>query len=194
MPSGEAQVGRVSYLYPDLGAGVCWSYGVDQKQLFNQQDTRTRAIVGFSVWHLGIPNYSFSQQNIDKLHTKIVFHGNLELGKKGSLIKLIPEFLFVSQGKLKELNVGCRARYLMKEGSQITGRISGYALSLGANYRYKDAFIISSLMEVGSWAVGLSYDITTSKLRKATNGNGGFEIALRFVTPNPFGASGKYRF
>jgi len=193
LSSGEAQAGVLSYSYPDMGAGVCWSYGSDEKHLYSLQNNGFKAKLGVSAWHFGVPNYSFSQQYGDKLYSKVIAHGNLELTSSGAQIKFIPEFLFVTQGKLNELNIGCLVKYLLKQGSQITGRIDGCALSLGANYRYKDAVVISSLIEYGNMAVGLSYDINTSRLRSASSMMGGFEIALRFVTPNPFSA-GKARF
>ncbi len=192
MSSGEAHAGQMSYIYPDLGAGACWSYGANQRQTY-KESTGIKATVGISAWHFGVPAYSFSQNFSDKLNSKIVFHGNVELSTKGANVKFLPEFLFVSQGKLKEFNIGGMVKYILKEGSQRTGRISGSAIALGANLRAKDAFIISSLIEHGNMAVGISYDVNFSRLKAASNGNGGFEVALRFSTPNPFNG-GKFRF
>jgi hypothetical protein len=73
------------------------------------------------------------------------------------------------------------ARYMLKEDSRITGYIQGSALSLGAYYRNKDAFILQALLEFGPYALGVSYDATTSDLRTASNGFGSFEVSLRWV-------------
>jgi type IX secretion system PorP/SprF family membrane protein len=190
--SGETQGGVVSYTYQDMGAGACWSHGVDQKDLYSKT-SKFKSIVGVSAWHFGIPNYSFNQNFVDKLYSKIVAHANLEIPLIGTNIRFLPEAMYTNQGKLTELNMGGLVKYLLKEGSKVTGRIQGCAVAFGANYRYKDAIAISTLLEYGNMAIGISYDVNTSTLRKATNMRGGFEFALRYVTPSPFGGA-KYRF
>jgi len=77
-------------------------------------------------------------------------------------------------------------RYQLKESAKITGFVKGSSISAGAYYRNQDAIIATILYEVSQYSVGVSYDVNLSGLRTASNGNGGFEISLRYVSPNPF--------
>jgi hypothetical protein len=55
------------------------------------------------------------------------------------------------------------------------------AVSIGAFYRLKDAFILAANMDYRNFNVGFSYDVNTSKLREATNRRGGFEISVIYI-------------
>ena len=77
-------------------------------------------------------------------------------------------------------------KYYFSENSKYTGLIKRSSIGFGAYYRNKDAMILSTLIEFGQYAIGYSYDLNISRLANASNGRGGSEISLRFVTPNPF--------
>ena len=100
---------------------------------------------------------------------------------------LEPALLFVAQGPQKELTPGVNLKYLAVEGSRYTGRKKASAFSVGAYYRAKDAFILSTMFEYSNYAAGFSYDLNTSTLKAASHARGGMEVFLRFVFPNPFG-------
>jgi hypothetical protein len=78
-------------------------------------------------------------------------------------------------------------RYQLSDASKYTKLKNSSAVSFGLYYRLKDAIIPMVQFEYQSFALGISYDYNTSKLSAGTNGNGGFEISLRFINPNPFG-------
>jgi len=48
-------------------------------------------------------------------------------------------------------------------------------------------FIPSFLIETGSFAFSISYDVNLSGLSAVSNGQGGYELSIRYVSPNPFG-------
>lgn len=52
--------------------------------------------------------------------------------------------------------------------------------------RLGDAFVPSLMIEFDKYSIGFSYDYNISKLRAASQGNGGFESVLSFRTPNPY--------
>ena len=60
------------------------------------------------------------------------------------------------------------------------------AISVGSYYRFGDAFSPTIEFELANFATGFSYDINVSGLSAATRGNGGPEIFIRFINPNPF--------
>jgi hypothetical protein len=59
------------------------------------------------------------------------------------------------------------------------------AVFLGGWYRSNDAMMFTAGIEYKGFRVGVSYDYNTSSLKTASNSNGGFEISLRYIAPNP---------
>jgi hypothetical protein len=125
---------------------------------------------------------------------KTVFHGNVLYGIKNTNLSLVPGYVVYLQGSNKEILFGSMFRYTTKESSKYTGYVKGSAIGWGLHYRNNDALVASFLLEMGQYALGISYDVNVSKLKTASSGRGGFEIALRFVNPNPFLYSSKARF
>lgn len=183
LPSGEP-VGANSFTYPDFSAGLVWNYGYGQKTL--SSNDAFKATVGASMQHINEPRQSFYNPNNDRLYSKYVGHIVTEIGIKNTNGVLVPSVLYQRQGPSQEIIVGTMIKYLLKEDSKYTGFVKGAAVSLGGHYRAKDAFIVSSLIEMANYAIGLSYDVNTSSLKEASSGRGGFEICLKYVNPSPF--------
>lgn len=181
--SGE-NVASSSFSYLDAGAGIAWSYGKDQGYI--TQNNGVKLTLGLSAFHFGVPKTSFLGSTAETLATKVVFHGRGELGKRNTNLTFMPELVFVQQGSLREIILGNTFRYLLKEGSHFTGFTKSSAVLLGLNYRVKDALIASFGIDYGYFSVYMGYDITMSKLAAANQSRGGFELALKFITPNPF--------
>jgi type IX secretion system PorP/SprF family membrane protein len=181
--SGE-NLNSNSFTYLDAGAGFAWSYGKDQGYI--TQNNGVKVNFGASVYHFGLPSTSFIGSSSEKMNTKIIAHGNMELGKTNTNLTFIPEIYFLQQGAQREILVGNVFRYLINEGSQFTGFVKTTAISLGLNYRLKDALITSIQFDYANYSIGFSYDFNLSSLSTTSNSRGGFEFSLRFVTPNPF--------
>ena len=75
---------------------------------------------------------------------------------------------------------------MLREESKYTGIFREMAISVGGYYRVGDAFAPSVEFEIASFAIGFSYDLNVSDLTAATGGNGGPEIFIRIINPNPF--------
>ncbi|MBI4930799.1 MAG: PorP/SprF family type IX secretion system membrane protein [Bacteroidetes bacterium] len=173
MPSGEPS-GGASLTYPDLGSGIHYEYGKDKLDLS----------AGLSIFHANRPAYSFYGKD-DKLNMKITGYANGLVRLSNRNFSLVPGFIYFQQGKSSELFFGNMFRYTFREASS-SGYVKGAAISLGAHYRNKDAVIPVVVLEFAQFNIGLSYDVNISKLKTASSGQGGFEISLRFVNPNPF--------
>ncbi|MEY3238323.1 MAG: hypothetical protein RI883_2424 [Bacteroidota bacterium] len=181
--TGE-NLGSNSTTYMDAGAGFVWSYGKDPGYI--TQNNGVKVNFGASFYHFGLPATSYFGSTSEKMNTKFIAHGSVELGKENTNLTFIPEFYLVQQGPQREILIGNVFRYLINEGSKVTGFVKSSAVSLGVNYRVKDALITSIMLEYANYSVGFSYDINMSSLSTSSKSRGGFEIALRFVTPNPF--------
>ena len=74
----------------------------------------------------------------------------------------------------------------LKEASKITGYNKESAIALGAYWRYGDALCPGVLFEIKDYAIGITYDLTASKLLPATNTMGAVEITFRMQSNNQF--------
>lgn len=181
--SGE-NLSSNSFTFMDAGAGLVWSYGVDPGYI--TQNNGVKVNFGASFHHFGLPNTSYLGSTSEKMNTKLIAHASMEFGKINTNLTFIPEVYFVQQGSQREVLIGNVFRYLINEGSKVTGFVKSSAISLGLNYRLKDALVTSIMFDYANYSIGLSYDINMSSLSTSSKSRGGFEIALRFVTPNPF--------
>ncbi len=179
-PTGVAN----SYTLPDAAAGVAWFYGKGEKYI--SANNGVQAIVGFSAHHFGFQKFSFYKQTGEKLFAKYIAHANVGFGISNSNLIIIPGFMASFQGPSKEFVAGSVFKYVLSENSKYTGNKKGSAIGIGLDYRFGDAAIASVIYEYSNFGIGVSYDMNLSKLKTASATRGGFEIALRFVTPNPF--------
>ena len=186
IPSGE-DVPK-SFVYPDLGAGIAWSYGKGEKCI--SANDGINATVGLSVFHFGIPSYSYYSTSSEKLNTKIIGHASVTIGIANSNLLIIPDLIFLNQGALHEINMGGIFKFITQDGSKYTKNKKPSAYSIGAHYRMGDAMILTGMYEYSNYAIGISYDVNMSKLTSVSKSRGGLEIALRFVTPNQFSSTG----
>lgn len=188
-PTAEV-VSNSAFNFPDLGAGIAFSYGRGAKYI--SANDGLKAIVGVSAYHFGVPKYTFysgGTTTTDKLNTKITAHGSVSIGIESSNLLVIPEFIFVRQGSLQEINLGSMFKFILSEESRYTKNKKASAYTLGAHYRVKDALIFTGMFEYSNYSIGLSYDTNISKLTSASKLRGGMEVSLRFVTPNQFSSN-----
>lgn len=182
LPSGENESFN-SKSYFDVGAGIAWAHSKGEKYMTGNNQVKAEA--GLAVFHINRPEYSFLNDG-EKLDMKFVAHGNILIGISNSNLSVVPGLMYYKQGSASELLAGSLFRYLIKANAQYTGFVTGSAISLGAHFRAKDSFIASMILEMGSYSLGISYDLNTSDLKMASDGKGGLELSLRFVNPNPF--------
>jgi type IX secretion system PorP/SprF family membrane protein len=182
LPAGESSYAG-NFTYFDTGGGLLWHFEKDGGSLSGNEKMKITG--GISMYHINRPRYSYYRSG-ERLYMKMVLHGNAVIGIKNTNCSVVPGFMCSKQGSAREIFFGSMVRYSLQEDSKYTGFVKGTAFSLGLHYRTRDAFVASMLLEMGQYAVGLSYDINSSPLKAASNGKGGFEVSIRFITPNPF--------
>lgn len=171
--------------YGNFSTGLAWSYTTDQSTLSSNNQLKIN--LGLAALNINTPNQNFADYNSnEQLYSRFVFHGTAHIGIKNTNMALMPNAVLFKQGSSYELNAGTLVRFTIRDESKYTGFIKETALSLGAQYRMKDALIPVILFEYAQYAIGLSYDVNTSSLRQGTQGRGGIEISLRYLNPNPF--------
>lgn len=174
-----------SFGFIDFGAGASWLFSVGDATL-SSKDAKIINI-GLSVQHLNKPAYSFYGESAQKLPMKYVFHGYASLGMKNTNLILEPSYFVAIQGGHHEIIPGMMCKYVLGQSSKYTGRKNSSAISFGAVFRVMDAIVPMVRYEFSNWSVTTSYDINVSGLTTASRARGGFEISIRFLTPNPFG-------
>ena len=109
--------------------------------------------------------------------------------KTGPRLSLRPAVLYQMQSSASELIAGNEFHY--EVGGEPGYSNFSTAVFLGAWYRTGDATMITAGVEFKGFRVGVGYDYNISSLNASSNGNGGFEIALRYIAPNPMKFVGK---
>jgi len=149
--------------YADAGAGLLWNLNVNKV---------TNFYAGVATWHFTQPNLSFFKDADEELFMKITVHGGSHF-KVANNIYLLPSFMYLHQGPHSQFNFGSLVRW-----SKSYSYRESTSFFFGGYYRWKDAAVIATRIDISGMSIGLSYDINISKLTRATRGNGGPEVSL----------------
>jgi type IX secretion system PorP/SprF family membrane protein len=181
LPSNEHFV-QTSYSFFDISTGVVWQYRQNTRTFHNGNEL-SKIDLGISVNHLNTPTQYFLQQE-DRLKTKLVCFGSMDMEINDSRFALITNAYFIKQGTQKELVLGGLMKYyISKRKSRYTGFGNQSALFFGTQYRFKDAIIPTVMLEKEGFTLGLSYDVSVSQLKQVSP-KGGFEVVLKYIVNN----------
>ncbi len=163
--TGEALAfNAVSHL--DLAAGI---------QYLRIQSDRKYLSAGISLFNINGPDVAFQENATENLDTRFTFHSELSQPITDDW-DVLPSVQFMSQGTYREVLLGSRFRYTLRDDVMAFRRV--YA---GVFSRLKDAAYVQVGMDYDRWTVGLSYDINLSTLDVASQSRGGLEIAAIYV-------------
>ncbi len=167
-----------NFLFLDMSAGLLW---------FSVFDEFSNFYFGAAFSHLNRANQSFGRQNIP-LYSKFTFHagGEFMAGKRFGLLPGVVTFL---QGPSFQVNAGNSFKFLLGNSRRYSQAFQLGAWARVANRlnsgKLVDAFILSTRFDYEQFSVGFSYDINTSSLYAASNGNGAFEFSLVYKVCGP---------
>ncbi|PCJ23406.1 MAG: hypothetical protein COA97_11765 [Flavobacteriales bacterium] len=174
----------ISYGSTDYTVGIIWTFRNSEKY-FSGRDIFLSS--GLSFHHLNKPSIETQGLTPDKLQYRYIWHGNGIIGINEKL-SAAPYLYYSQQGSINEIMFGSDVLYRLKQANKYAGE-KGMAMGLGLYYRWNDAIIPSIIFQYANYTIGFTYDINTSSLNNATKKNGGFELSLRYVYPNPFGGT-----
>ncbi len=100
----------------------------------------------------------------------------------GERLSIRPGVLFQTQATAYELVAGSEFNYIVGNPEFRTYATRVFA---GGWYRNNDAAMATVGVEVKGLRIGASYDYNTSSLKTASGGNGGFELSVRYIMPDP---------
>lgn len=172
LSSGE-NGNSTSNTYFDFGVGLLWYAVFDEK---------TSIYFGGSIAHLNSPEISFYNDSNEKLYNRSTLHGGGEF-KLSPYLSLLPAAYFMIQGPSKELVAGSNIRYSNNDWQEFSIRAGAWARVNNRLDKFNnfESTIVNLSFEFERYLLGLSYDINTSKLQRATNSRGAFEIALIYT-------------
>jgi len=167
-----------------LGSSVNY-YLVNAGLSFSQSSSEKFGYtLGIAANNINQPNNALEKTENSETGLDMRFTG--EAGANwiiGERFSLRPAVLYQSQATASELIVGNEFHY--EVGGEPGYQNFSTAVFVGGWYRTGDATMITAGVEFKGFRIGVSYDYNISTLNTSSNGNGGFEIAVRYVAPNP---------
>ncbi|MCC6410734.1 MAG: PorP/SprF family type IX secretion system membrane protein [Saprospiraceae bacterium] len=167
------------FTFLDLSVGALWFSVLDEDNNF---------YFGGAFSHLNRADQSFGGEDPIPLYSKFTFHAGGEF-MVATRMGLIPGVVTFFQGPSFQVNAGNSFKFLLGNS-----RRYNQAFQLGVWARVSnqlddgklmDALILSTRFDYEAFTIGFSYDINTSSLSTATNGNGAFEFSLVYKICGP---------
>ncbi len=160
--------------YFTINAGINWAHSVSEKFGYS---------IGLAAMNLNQPQESLQKRKNSEVGLGIRYSAQLGLiAYLSEKFSIRPAVLYQTQSTATELIAG-NEFHLMVGNPDV--RSVATSVFLGGWYRSGDAMMVTAGLEWKGVRFGLSYDYNTSSLKSASNGNGGFEISLRYIAPNP---------
>lgn len=131
--------------------------------------------LGAAYFHITEPKVAFDQSTDVRLNKKLVLNGGMVL-PTGEYDRLIVYGDLFVQGGHNQAQGGALFKHdLVQWDDDET-----VSFALGAFYRWNDAVIPVVKLDYYKVAMGLSYDVNVSKLTRASQARGGFELTLSY--------------
>ncbi|HMN33515.1 MAG TPA: PorP/SprF family type IX secretion system membrane protein [Chitinophagaceae bacterium] len=170
--SGELINPKVSYF--TANAGLSFGHAISEKIAYQ---------IGIAGHNLNQPKESFLRNKNNEVGLGMRINGQLGAIIQGSdRLSIRPAFMYQTQTSATEMIAGTEFLYIVGE-PDIQSVATG--VFLGGWYRFGDATLITGGLEFKGFRLGFAYDYNMSNLKTASKGNGGFEVALRYIMPNP---------
>ncbi|OJW96882.1 MAG: hypothetical protein BGO70_05650 [Bacteroidetes bacterium 43-93] len=170
--SGTAMNNKVNYF--TVNAGISFAQSVSDNFSY---------VIGLGANNLNQPQESFKKEKNADVGLGMRYTAQAGIvAYLSETFSLRPAVLYQSQSSATELVAG-NEFHLIVGNSEF--RSFTTAVFLGGYYRSNDAVMVNAGVEFKGLRVGVSYDYNTSSLKTVSNGNGGFEIALTYLAPNP---------
>ena len=173
LPSNEPQTESSQFSFFDGATGIAYEYRKDKYLGTN---------VGIALHHVQSTDLKYYGLNDQTLYRRITAHGVMEKKIKNSETTFYPAFIYRKQNKSQEFVYGCMIKYQLDE-KKFQGNILETAINFGVYNRYGDAVIFVSRFSYMHYTIGVSYDVTVSKLSEANKYKGGLEFSLIYITP-----------
>jgi type IX secretion system PorP/SprF family membrane protein len=179
LPTGEI-VNYTSFVNADVGAGVNYEYSSATSDII--RDDIFSLKIGAAIHHINKPVQRFSSGSTYQVPMRFVGNVQVRIDIKDTKMSLLPSLVFIQQASAMEIIAGTHVRFRFKNGTKLTGNKTESGLNIGVYYRVNDAIVPQINLDMGKYAVGMSYDYNVSKYSQVSKGAGGFEVYLKLMT------------
>ena len=173
LPSGEA-FDNSNFNFVTAEVGVLW---------FSNFGKGANVYAGGAFHNLNRPNQSFRNGATDLIFSRFTIHAGGEIPVSED-VALVPGIIAMIQGPSLQVNSGANLKFKFGKSRFNTQAFHAGIWTRVANSNsggvLNDAIILQTRFDYNEYALGFSYDINTSSLNAATNGQGGFELALQY--------------
>ncbi len=163
-----------------VNAGISFSHASEIQDKFSYT-------IGVAANNLNQPTDAIMRKQSQ--NNSLAMRYTAELGmniRTGERLYLRPAVFYQMQASATELIAGNEFHYLIGNlGGEYGYSNYSPAVFLGGWYRTGDAVMFTGGIEFNGFRIGLGYDYNMSSLNASSNGNGGFELALRYIAPYP---------
>lgn len=160
--------------YFTINAGIAWSHSPSERFGYT---------LGMGANNLNQPNDNFTKKINSEVGLAMRYTAQAGfIWYTGDRLSIRPGLLYQSQATATEVTVGSEFNYIVgiPEDRPLTTSVF-----VGVWSRLQDAMMVTAGVEHKNIRFGVSYDYNNSDLKPASNGNGAFEISIRYVAPNP---------
>lgn len=164
--SGSVESFNDNTSFINLNTGLVWETKFASRKVLE---------TGIAFHNLTQPTINFYTDDQSQLDIRFSAHAKYQF-KISSKMDLIPSVLFMNQGPHQQITPGVNGKYILDNRSH-----HYRAVYLGLWTRAGDAGFVSVGMDWNNLNVGLSYDITYSKLNNASRYRGGFELSFIYI-------------
>ena len=164
----------IDFLYADVNVGLAWLSNFGNRKSF---------LLGIAAAHLNEPNISFFVNTTVPLSVRTTIHAAAEF-PLNSKLSVAPNFLYLKQGEQVTVNTGSSLRYLLPQNDKANFIQAGLGFRTGNHMQGGgplNSVITTAGFSLRNFNLGISYDLTVSKLRQAGTAAGAFEVALAYV-------------
>jgi len=169
----------------DYALGIQWHYNMSNTLSWSRGTMAAQT--GVALFNVNEINPDFNTElGHMKVPVRYIIHSTVQISRKDALTSFLPSVKIERAGKQSTVVLGGSIRKIFGLISEYTGANKGMALQVGCYNRLSDALVVCMGMEYASFALDLSYDITTSQLTPANYGRGGFEVSVSWQNLNPF--------
>ena len=177
-PSNEDLINMngTSPLFGDFGFGLMY---------YNLMGPRKTSYIGFAANHLNQPKISLTEFGDISLKRIYTIHAGGEFPLNREL-SVMPNIAMFFQTPSRMFMPGSHFRYQHKDWREIALRVGLWTRIVRASDKalINDALIFSTTFEYEAWLIGVSYDVSTSRLISANSGRGAFEFSIQYVNRN----------
>ena len=172
--SSNENIEATSTLFPDLSAGLLYYFVKGDNSFF----------IGGAAHHLNRPNISVYTNSDERRLSRYT----TQLGGEfyvSNTTSLLPGFIFNRQGESMQMSTGLNIRYSNRDWREVAIRMGSYVTF--ANHVetgiYMPMVNAAFILEMETFFMGLSYDISLGDLSLPTDSRGAFEITVGYIKP-----------